>query len=98
MKMSSLGFEYTTNLVDLLLSPSGSELLYDNLIPRNPQQEKSSGEKLAQLEDHLVSHGLNQESVRLLTGAGFRSLDLLSFLAGQDVGRVLPSLCVQQTR
>ena len=98
MKMSSLGFEYTTNLVDLLLSPNGSELLYDNLVPRHQQQEKSSGEKLSQLENHLVSHGLNQESVKLLTGAGFKSLDLLSFLASQDVPRVFPSLCGQQTR
>ena len=96
MKMSSLGFEYTTNLVDLLLSPHGSELLYENLVPRHQQQEKSSREKLLQLENHLFSHGLNQDSVKLLTGAGFRSLDLLSFL--QDVPRVFPSLCGQQTR
>ena len=94
--MSSLGFEYTTNLVDLLLSPQGSQVLYDELVPRHHQDEKSAGEKLSQLENHLVSHGLNQNSVRLLTGAGFKSLELLSFL--QDVPRVFPSLCGQQTR
>ena len=96
--MSSLGFEYTTNLVDLLLSPQGSQLLYDELVPRHHQDEKSAGEKLSQLENHLVAHGLNQDSVRLLTEAGFKSLDLLSFLALQDVRRVFPSLCGQQTR
>ena len=97
--MSSLGFEYTSNLVDLLLSPNGSQPLFENLVPKHQREkESSSREKLLQLENHLVSHGLNQDSVRLLTAGGFRSLDLLSLLAFQDVSRVFPSMSGQQRR
>ena len=96
--MSSLGFEYTSNLIDLLLSPNGSDPLFENLVPRHNQDEKTSGEKLLQLENHLVSHGLNQDSVKLLRARGFKSLFLLSFLAFQDLSRVFPSMSGQQRR
>ena len=63
MKMAVLGFEYTSSLVDLLLSPGGSSPLYQTLVPRQFQEE-SIQEKIDLLENHLVSHGLNSESVR----------------------------------
>merc|ERR1719334_2462005 len=58
MKMAVLGFEYTSSLVDLLLSPGGSSPLYQTLVPRQFQEE-SIQEKIDLLENHLVSHGLN---------------------------------------
>ena len=97
--MSSLGFDYTSNLVDLLMSPNGSQPLFENLVPKNQrEQEISSQEKLLQLENHLVSHGLNQDSLKLLKAGGFKSLDLLSFLSSQDISRLFPSMSGQQRR
>ena len=70
-----LGFENTSSLVDLLLSPHGSSPLYQvsrctaveyylplsaqSLVP-SQHQESSAQEKMDELENHLVSHGLNQ--------------------------------------
>jgi len=96
-KMSVLGFEYTSNLVDLLLSPLGSSLLYQNLVPRE-FHEKSCQEKLDELENHLVSHGLNQDSVRILEEAGIRSCQLLALLIPRDLERMFPTMMLQQRR
>ena len=73
-----LGFENTSSLVDLLLSPHGSSPLYQvsrctaveyylplsaqSLVP-SQHQESSAQEKMDELENHLVSHGLNQVEV-----------------------------------
>jgi len=95
--MSALGFEYTSNLVDLLLSPLGSSMLYQNLVPRQ-FQEKSCQEKIDELENHLVSHGLNQDSVRILLEAGVRSCQLLALLIPRDLARMFPTMMLQQRR
>ena len=95
--MSALGFEYTSNLVDLLLSPLGSSLLYQNLVPRQ-FQEKSCQEKIDELQNHLVSHGLNQDSVRILLDAGIRSCQLLALLIPRDLARMFPTMMLQQRR
>ena len=97
--MSSLGFDYTSNLVDLLMSPNGSQPLFETLVPTYQRElEVGSQEKLLQLESHLVSHGLNQESLKLIKAGGFKSLDLLSFLSGQDISQLFPSMSSQQRR
>ena len=75
MSSAVLGFENTSSLVDLLLSPHGSSPLYQvsrctaveyylplsaqSLVP-SQHQESSAQEKMDELENHLVSHGLNQ--------------------------------------
>merc|ERR1719300_589304 len=97
MKMAVLGFEYTSSLVDLLLSPGGSSPLYQTLVPRQFQEE-SIQEKIDLLENHLVSHGLNSESVRMLLEAGVRSLQLLALLGPGDLLRKFHGMPSQQRR
>jgi len=97
MKMAVLGFEYTSSLVDLLLSPGGSSPLYQTLVPRQFQEE-SIQEKIDLLENHLVSHGLNSESVRMLLEAGVRSLQLLALLGPGDLLRKFQGMPSQQRR
>ena len=92
-----LGFDYTSNLVDLLLSPHGSSPLYQSLVPRQ-YQDQSVQDRMAELECHLVSHGLNQDSMRMLTETGVRSLSLLALLRPRDIQRLLPAMTPQQRR
>jgi len=95
--MTTLGFEYTSNLVDLLLSPQGSEPLHRSLVPQ-PFQQKTLQERQQELENHCVSHGLNQDSLRMLNDAGFKSVCLLSLLLPVDISRMLPAISSQQKR
>lgn len=92
-----LGFDYTSNLVDLLLSPHGSSPLYQSLVPRQ-YQDQSVQDRMTELECHLVSHGLNQDSMRMLTETGVRSLSLLALLRPRDIQRLFPAMTPQQRR
>ena len=95
--MSALGFEHTSNLVDLLLSPHGSEPLYQNLVPKN-HQDKNVQEKIFELENFLISHGLNQDTMGMLLEAGVRSLQLLALLPPTDLPTLFPAMQLQQRR
>jgi len=94
---TTLGFEYTSNLVDLLLSPNGSEPLFQSLVPHQYIQ-KNFLERCQDLDNHCISHGLNQETLRMLHQAGFRSLCLLSLLLPSDISRLWPFISSQQKR
>ena len=92
-----LGFDTTSNLVDLLLSPHGSSPLYQSLVPRQ-YQDQSAQDRLEDLECHLVSHGLNQDTMRTLLEAGVRSLSLLALLSPGNIPRLFPAMTPQQRR
>ena len=92
-----LGFDYTSNLVDLLLSPHGSSPLYQSLVPRE-YQDQSVQDRCEELEGHLVSHGLNQDTMRSLLEAGVRSLNLLALLSPGNIRRLFPAMTQQQRR
>ena len=92
-----LGFDSTSNLVDLLLSPHGSSPLYQSLVPRH-HQDQSLQDRCEELEAHLVSHGLNQDTMRSLLEAGVRSLNLLALLSPSSIRRLFPAMTQQQRR
>ena len=92
-----LGFDYTSNLVDLLLSPHGSSPLYQSLVPRQ-YQDQSVQDRCEELEAHLVSHGLNQDTMRSLLEAGVRSLSLLALLSPCNIRMLFPAMTPQQRR
>jgi len=92
-----LGFDSTSNLVDLLLSPHGSSPLYQSLVPRH-HQDQSLQDRCEELEAHLVSHGLNQDTMRSLLEAGVRSLNLLALLSPSNIRRLFPAMTQQQRR
>ena len=92
-----LGFDYTSNLVDLLLSPHGSSPLYQSLVPRQ-YQDQCVQDRCEELEAHLVSHGLNQDTMRSLLEAGVRSLSLLALLSPRNIRRLFPAMTPQQRR
>ena len=79
------------------MSPLGSSPLYQNLVPRQ-FQEQSDQERISELEQHLVSHGLNQETVGMCLDAGVRTLQLLALLQPRDVVRLFPRMPGQQRR
>jgi len=95
--MTTLGFEYTSNLVDLLLSPHGSDPLHRSLVPQQPSQI-STQERRQELRNHCVLYGLNQDTMGLLSNAGINSVCLLSLLIPKDLSRLLPSISSQQKR
>eukprot|EP00092_Neocalanus_flemingeri_P038702 GFUD01042141.1.p1 GENE.GFUD01042141.1~~GFUD01042141.1.p1 ORF type:complete len:443 (+),score=104.77 GFUD01042141.1:137-1465(+) len=95
--MTTLGFEYTSNLVDLLFAPHGSEPLHRSLVPQQPQN-KTLQERLKELENFCVSHGLNQDSLTILNEAGFKSVSLLSLLLSSNISRLFPTISSQQKR
>ena len=92
-----LGFDYTSTLVDLLLSPYGSSPLYQSLVPRQ-YHDQSVQDRCEELEAHLVSHGLNQDTMRSLLEAGVRSLSLLALLSLRNIRRLFPAMMPQQRR
>ena len=92
-----LGFEYTSNLVGLLLSPHGLSLLYQSLVPRQ-YQDQSVQDRCEELEAHLVSNGLNQDTMRSLLEARVRSLSLLALLSPRNIRRLFPAMTPQQRR
>ena len=53
---------------------------------------------MAELKCHLVSHGLNQDSMRMIIEVGVRSLSLLALLSPRDIQRLLPAMTPQQRR
>jgi len=95
--MTTLGFEYTSNLVDLLMSPCGSDPLHRSLVPQQSQYS-SAQERHQELVDHCVSYGLNMETLGILSRAGVKSVCLLSLLLPSDVSRLLPALTSHQKR
>jgi len=95
--MTTLGFEYTSNLVDLLMSPHGSDPLHRSLVPQQFSLT-SSQERQQELVDHCVSYGLNMETMGTLSRAGINSVCLLSLLQPSDVSRLMPSLTNHQKR
>jgi len=95
--MTTLGFEYTSNLVDLLMSPHGSDPLHRSLVPQQFSQTTSQ-ERQQELVDHCVSYGLNMETMGTLSRAGINSVCLLSLLQPSDVSRLMPSLTNHQKR
>ena len=95
--MATLGFEYTSNLVDLLMSPCGSDPLHRSLVPQQ-SHHSSAQERHQELVDHCVSYGLNMETLGVLGRAGINSVCLLSLLLPSDVSRLLPTLTSHQKR
>ena len=92
-----LGFDYTSNLVDLLLSPQGSSPLYQSLVPRQ-YEDQSVQDRREELERHLVSHGINHDTMRMLLEAGMRSQSLLALLSPRIISRLFPLMIPQQRR
>ena len=90
-----LGFEYTSNLVGLLLSPHGLSPLYQSLVPRQ-YQDQSVQDRCEELEAHLVSNGLNQDTMRSLLEARVRSLSLLALLSPRNIRRLFQAMMLQQ--
>ena len=61
-----LGFDYTSNLVDLLLSPHGSSPLYQSLVPRQ-YQDQSVQDRMAELLTSILGDLLYKQENNLTT-------------------------------